>query len=85
MNPKPLVENAGLFKTVIVMLFCHASVAFLCANVMFDLIIFGIPLYILKSFYILPSKLFYQLTTKLITAGHTLGQFDHLERLLLLF
>ncbi len=66
MNPKPLVENAGIFKTIAVMLFCHASVTFLCANVMFDLVIFGLPLFFLKSIRVVPSKIYFNLMTILI-------------------
>lgn len=63
---KPLVDGAGLFKTIIVMLLCHASVTFLCVNVMFDLFIFGVPLYLLHAIGILHSSTFYKLTSMII-------------------
>lgn len=48
------------------MLFCHASVTFLCMNVMFDLVIFGIPLFLLNAIGILQSTAFYKLTSMII-------------------
>ncbi len=66
MNRKPLVEDSGFFKTTAVMLFCHASVAFLCVNVMFDLFVFGVPLFVLHTIGLLQSNLFYKLTSVVI-------------------
>ena len=63
---KPLVENAGIFKTILVMAFCHASVTLLCVNVMFDLFVYGIPVYILRRVGLLSDRLYYSLTSKII-------------------
>jgi len=63
MTRQPLVQGAGLFKTLLVMLFCHMSVTFLCVNVMFDLFVAGIPIYLLNMIGILPSQAFFKLTT----------------------
>ena len=63
---KPLVENAGFFKTIAVMAFCHASVALLCINVMFDLFAYGVPLFLLQHLGIISSELFYRLTSMVI-------------------
>mmetsp|Transcript_12288 Transcript_12288/g.14297 ORF Transcript_12288/g.14297 Transcript_12288/m.14297 type:complete len:442 (-) Transcript_12288:77-1402(-) len=66
MERKPLIEDAGLFQTIVVMVFCHISVTFLCINVIFDLFIFGLPVLLLHSISILPSSLYYNLTSKII-------------------
>jgi len=47
---KPLVANAGVVKTVLVMLFSHLSIGLLCVNVMFDLFVLGAPAYLVKWF-----------------------------------
>ncbi|GMH70283.1 hypothetical protein TrRE_jg10717 [Triparma retinervis] len=48
MERKPLVAaGAGFVKTVLVMAFSHASLCALCVNVAFDLILWGLPAYIL--------------------------------------
>lgn len=63
---KSLVQDAGLIETIFVMCFCHLSVTFLCMNVLFDLLIFGMPLFLLNATGILNSKLFHSLTTSVI-------------------
>lgn len=63
---KPLVQNAGIIKTIFVMAFCHFSVTFLCINVMFDLLFIGLPLFIIHLTGIMSNKNFYRLTTSLI-------------------
>lgn len=45
---KPLVgAGSGLIKTVLVMAYSHAALCALCVNVAFDLIIYGLPAYVL--------------------------------------
>ena len=65
-NRKPLVPNAGFLKTIFVMGICHASVALLCLNVMFDLFMYGIPLYALYWLGFIPLSLFHRLSTQVI-------------------
>ncbi|GMH58140.1 hypothetical protein TL16_g02547 [Triparma laevis f. inornata] len=44
---KPLVgENVGFVKTALVMTYSHLCVTLLCVNVIFDLVIYGLPAYI---------------------------------------
>lgn len=63
---RKLVEDAGILKTVGVMMFCHFSVMLLCINVMFDLVAYGLPLLILRKFGIISSKMFYRWTSCVI-------------------
>lgn len=63
---KLLVEDAGICKTITIMIFCHFSVTILCINVLFDLVVFGVPLYILWKLKIIKLKSFHNLTTLLI-------------------
>ena len=67
-NPprRSLVEGAGTLKTLVVMTFCHFSVALLCLNVLFDLVVFGLPTFILYAIGLLPSTLYLKMTTMII-------------------
>lgn len=65
-NRKTLVENAGLFKTIAVMTVCHLSVSLLCLHVMFDLVLYGVPLFLIHSLGIISNDTFYSLTSKVI-------------------
>jgi len=63
---KPLVDDAGLLKTLYIMAYSHLSVTFLCLNVMFDLFVLGVPALILHALGILSDKNFTRYTTVLI-------------------
>ena len=65
MGRKPLVgENVGYVKTALVMAYSHLCVTLLCVNVIFDLVIYGLPAYI----FLLPlsKSLFRRYMTALI-------------------
>lgn len=61
-----LVEGAGPLKTLALMIYCHFSIALLCLNVAFDLIIFGIPVFFLHKIGILSDKKYLTITTAII-------------------
>ena len=61
-----LVEGAGMLKIMSVMIYCHFSVALLCLNVMFDLLLLGLPVFVLHKIRVLPSNLFLFITTSII-------------------
>ena len=63
---KCLVEGAGPLKTLVVMIYCHLSVTLLCLNVMFDLLVFGVPVFLLHKFGVLPNKVYLAFTTSII-------------------
>jgi len=63
---KHLVDGAGVGKTILVMMYCHLSVALLCMNVMFDLFFCGVPLYLLHHIGMTPSRIHCALTSMLI-------------------
>ena len=60
------MRGKGKLKSIAVMAYCHFSVSLLCLNVLFDLTMFGFPLYMLHIMRILPYALFLRLTTLLI-------------------
>jgi 1-acyl-sn-glycerol-3-phosphate acyltransferase len=60
------MRGKGKLKSIAVMAYCHFSVSLLCLNVLFDLTMFGFPLYLLHIMRILPYALFLRLTTLLI-------------------
>ena len=61
-----LVEGAGPVKTLIVMVYCHLSVTLLCLNVMFDLVVFGAPVYLFHIIGLLPYKIYLAITSSII-------------------
>jgi len=61
-----LVEGAGPVKTLLVMIYCHFSVTLLCLNVALDLVVFGLPVYILYAIGLLPQTLYLKITTAII-------------------
>jgi hypothetical protein len=65
-NRTSLVENAGLLKTIAVMIVCHAMVSVLCITVMFDISFFGIPLFLSQRIGIISDELYYRLTSAVI-------------------
>ena len=60
------LEHCGSLQTVVVMIYCHFSVALLCINVLFDLFVFGIPAYVLNKLHILPNSIFFYITSLII-------------------
>lgn len=60
---KSLVENAGLFKSIIVMIVCHAMVSVLCITVLYDLSFFGIPLFLFKRIGIISDNMYFKMTS----------------------
>ena len=63
---RPLVEGAGPLKTLLVMIYCHFSVSLLCLNVMFDLLLFGAPVFLLHKIGLLSNKAYLAVTTSII-------------------
>ena len=63
---KPLVDGVGIWKTILVMMYCHLCVTILCVNVMFDLFFCGVPLYFLNFAGITSSTIHCTLTSILI-------------------
>jgi len=53
-------------KSLTVKAYCHFAISLLCFNVLFDLALFGIPLFILYKMQILSPSLFLRCTTFLI-------------------
>ena len=49
-----------------VMIYSHFSVALLCLNVLFDLVVFGLPTFLLYAIGLLPSTLYLKMTTMII-------------------
>jgi hypothetical protein len=65
MGRKPLVgDNVGFVKTFLIMAYSHLCVTLLCINVIFDLVVYGVPAYV----FILPfsKSLFRTYMTHLI-------------------
>ena len=60
-----LIEGAGYgpWKTFFVMLYSHFAVALLCLNVGFDLLFFGVPVYLLHIIGLLPNSLYLKITS----------------------
>ena len=54
------------WKDVLVMLYSHFSVALLCLNVMFDLLVFGLPVFLLNAIGLLPNKACLAITTRIL-------------------
>jgi 1-acyl-sn-glycerol-3-phosphate acyltransferase len=63
---RQLVGDAGILKTVSIMIYCHFAVALLCLNVMFDLLFLGLPVFLLRKAGILSNKLYLSITTIII-------------------
>ena len=53
-------------KSLAVSAYCHFAISLLCFNVLFDLVLFGVPLFMLYKMRLLPSSIFLRLTTILI-------------------
>eukprot|EP00986_Skeletonema_menzelii_P011377 scaffold5835_cov144-Skeletonema_menzelii.AAC.7 len=53
-------------KSLAVSAYCHFAISLLCFNVLFDLVLFGVPLFMLYKMRLLPSSIFLRLTTFLI-------------------
>ncbi len=63
---RPLLEEASILKTLAVMIFSHASVSIMCICVLFDLVVLGLPCFLLHRIYLIPPRLFYKITSMLI-------------------
>ncbi|KAL7531927.1 hypothetical protein ACHAWF_003964 [Thalassiosira exigua] len=61
-----LAEGGGMLKNASVILYAHFTVALLCLNVMFDLLVFGAPVFLLHKIGMLPNKLYLAITTFII-------------------
>jgi len=63
---RPLVEGASTMKTFFLMIYCHFSIALLCMNVLFDLVIFGLPAWLLYTIGLFSNRLYLKVTTWII-------------------
>ena len=66
---RPLLEGAGPLRTLLVMIYCHFSVAILVMNVAYDLIAFGLPAFILHMIGLLPNRIYLAITTAIINCS----------------
>ncbi|EJK77217.1 hypothetical protein THAOC_00965, partial [Thalassiosira oceanica] len=57
---------SSMSSALAVAAYSHLCIALLCLNVTFDLLVFGMPIFILRTCRVIPNKVFLSLTTALI-------------------